>query len=335
MRLLICYGTRPEYIKVKPLIKRLERSYANFGTLYIAQHKDLIGEHHPDRSLVLGDSSNCGRLNNIFSQVVKYGEDEITKHGYTHILVQGDTAAAAAMALCAFNAKIPVIHLEAGLRTYDKENPYPEETYRQIISKIADIHLCPTLSNYNNLIKEQTIGQIHVVGNTSLDNIVDVQPHYGNQILVTLHRRENHEIISEYFSEISKLALQHKDIDFILPIHSNPNVLKYKELLKGVRVTTPLDHATTIHLLKNCKFCITDSGGLQEEASFLQKKCIVCRKTTERTEGIGLFFYLCPDPKNLSTVFDMVNKDFFIKQSCPFGDGKSSEKIIKILWGLK
>ena len=335
MKLLICYGTRPEYIKVKPLLKILERSYANFGTLYVAQHADLIGEHNPDRSLKLGGSSNCGRLNSVFSQLLKYGEDEITKQGYTHVMVQGDTATAAAMALCAFNVKTPVIHLEAGLRTYDKGNPYPEETYRQIISRIADIHLCPTISNANNLIREHTIGDIHVVGNTSLDNIINLQPHYGNQILVTLHRRENHEIIPEYFNEISKLALKHQDIDFILPIHANPDVLKYKELLKGVRVTSALGHETTMHLLKNSKFCITDSGGLQEEASFLQKKCIVCRKTTERTEGIGSFFYLCPEPKNLSAVFDMVNQDFFIKQQCPFGDGKTSEKIIEILWGIK
>ena len=238
-----------------------------------------------------------------------------------------------AVALAAYNRGVKVIHLEAGLRTYDKDNPYPEEVYRQFISRITDIHLCPTEQNSINLKKENVCGQVFVVGNTVLDNLVEYgNGTYGNTILVTLHRRENHHWIDKWFTEINKLAHQYSEYTFVIPLHPNPNVQLHKDILSNVKVIDPITHTETMNLLKECKLVITDSGGLQEEAAFFNKKVIVCRKTTERPEGIKTgHLYLCDSPNLLTNIFVKLEKDFYINETCPYGDGRASEKIISII----
>jgi UDP-N-acetylglucosamine 2-epimerase (non-hydrolysing) len=253
---------------------------------------------------------------------------------FDYVLVQGDTATAFACALAAFNLKIKVIHLEAGLRTKDLDNPYPEEGYRQMISRIASINLCPTTLASQNL-KDEGIGNAHVVGNTVLDNLIKYKgsESYGNKVLVTLHRRENHNTMDQWFRSLDAIAKQYKeDLEFILPIHPNPNVSKHKSILQHVNVVEPLSHDDTMKLLTECKFCITDSGGIQEEASFFNKKAIVCRKNTERQEAImSGHVVLCTKPSDLfSNVEDML-RNYRVDNSCPFGDGKSSEKIKELL----
>jgi UDP-N-acetylglucosamine 2-epimerase (non-hydrolysing) len=164
---------------------------------------------------------------------------------YDYVLVQGDTGSALGCALAAHNRKIKIIHLESGLRTYDLNNPYPEESYRQIISRISDINFCPTNLSRENLINEKVSGIIHVVGNTVLDNILTYKDktHYGNDVLVTLHRRENHDIMDKWFLELNLLSEKYPELNFILPIHPNPNVKKHKHILnKKIKVIDPLTH---------------------------------------------------------------------------------------------
>lgn len=322
--ILYCYGTRPEYIKIKKLIS-LSKDI-NYKVLFVGQHTDLVfGEY--DYILKVTDGKN--RLNSIISSVIDSFSNIEKLPNY--VLVQGDTASAFAIAIAAKNHKIKVIHLEAGLRTYDYENPYPEEMYRQLISRVADIHLCPTEKNKENLLNEKVRGDIYVVGNTVLDNLDKKNIEYSNIIPITLHRRENHEEIEMWFKEIDILAKDNQDLKFILPIHPNPNVNKFKDILKYVEVVSPMNHNEFIKVLKKCKFIISDSGGIQEEASFLNKKVIVCRKVTERTESLGKSSFLCSEPKKLQSIFNEVNNDYILNYTSPYGDGKSSEKIIEIL----
>jgi len=204
---------------------------------------------------------------------------------------------------------------------------------RQLISRLADIHFCPTTENKNNLILEGiNENKIFVVGNTGLDNLINFKDKclYNNKVLVTLHRRENHNKIDKWFEEINKLAKKYH-LEFILPIHPNPNVIKYKNLLTDVTVIEPLNHDELIQHLIKTRLVITDSGGIQEECSFFNKKCIVCREITERSEANGLTNFLVNSPKNLEKLFDELIKDYECNFISPFGDGKASIRICEIL----
>ena len=320
--ILICFGTRPEWLKIKPLLNKV-----NHKLLFTGQHIDLVNEVNFDYVITQEDRGN--RLDSIITNCLDGFPNDPTIES---VLVQGDTASAFACALAAFNRNIKVIHLEAGLRTYDLSNPYPEEAYRQMISRIAIVHLCPTELAKSRLESEQCLGRIEVVGNTVLDNIVQYKNKtiYENKVLVTLHRRENHDIISEWFEEIEKLAKENQDIEFILPLHPNPNVQKHKSILSAVKVVDPLNHSDLIEILRTCLFTITDSGGIQEEATFLNKKSIVCRTVTERPEAVN-HLHLCSYPKDLKYIFNSVLQDPIINEPCPYGEGNSSELISKII----
>jgi len=323
--ILICFGTRPEWLKVKPLINKI-----NCKLLFTGQHSDLLSGVTCDYK-ISKEQSSSNRLDSIIANcLLNFPSDP----AITAVLIQGDTASAYACALAAFNRKLKVIHLEAGLRTYDLEHPYPEEGYRQMISRITDIHLCPTTLAKNRLIEEKCMGEFHVVGNTVLDNLVEHRNHitYENKILITLHRRENHEILKDWFIAINNLAEAYPNLEFILPIHPNPEVAKHVSLLTNIKVIEPLNHLDLLNLLKSCLLVITDSGGIQEEASFLQKKSIVCRKVTERPEGIETgHLHMCKNFTELSSIFDKLSSDYLISESCPYGDGKTSEMVVKIL----
>lgn len=233
-KILICFGTRPEYIKVKSLIDNLP----NIKTCFTGQHKDLLNGINVDYQLDFKDNLSSNRLNDIIVNIMinTFIFDKVD-----YILVQGDTTTALAIAISAFNNNKKVIHLEAGLRTYDTTDPFPEELNRQLISRIANIHFCPTENNKLNLIKENiNSDNIFVTGNTGLDNIDKNNCYYGNKILITLHRRNNFEFMKQWFTEIEKLALKYTDLEFILPIHPNPNVQKYKYLLNKIKVINPL-----------------------------------------------------------------------------------------------
>jgi len=250
--ILICFGTRPEYIKVKSLIDNLQ----NAKTCFTGQHKDLLKNINIDYKLSMNKELSENRLNNIFSNILSYNIFDDTEY----VMVQGDTSTACAIALSAFNHGKKIIHLEAGLRSGNLKDPYPEEMNRQVIGRLADIHLCPTEFNKENLLKENVSGKIHVVGNTGLDNISKEGCEYNNQVLITMHRRDNHHNMDKWFEELEKLANKYSDIEFMIPLHPNPNVQKHKDIFKKVKVVEPMSHNDLVEYVKKCKFVISDSG---------------------------------------------------------------------------
>ena len=324
----IAFGTRPEWLKIKPLIEQFKKNKIKHKIIFTGQHDSLIEDgFYFDYKVKIAEGSN--RLDSIFCSVLNVEE---MFNETDSVIVQGDTASAFAIALAAFHRKIKIIHLEAGLRSFDIENPYPEEFYRKAISALANINFCVSEIGEKNLKNEKVNGEIYIVGNTVLDNIANMQIEYDNKILITMHRRENHNTIEEWFYALERLAEQNKNLEFILPIHPNPNVKKHKKILKNVKVVDPLNHKELLDIVSKCLFVITDSGGLQEESSFLKKKSIVCRKTTERVEGLETFSFLCENPNNLKELFNKLLKNPYIDLCCPYGNGKSSEKIYKILF---
>jgi UDP-N-acetylglucosamine 2-epimerase (non-hydrolysing) len=196
---------------------------------------------------------------------------------------------------------------------------------------MASIHLCPTESNELNIkLGDNKNSKTFVVGNTVLDNLKDINPSINNQVLITMHRRENLVIIDEWFRAINRLAINNPHLEFIFPMHLNPEIQKHKHTLTNVKVTNPLSHDQFVELLSRCGLVITDSGGIQEETAFLKKKSIVCRKNTERNEGEGVFSYICWSPDNLEEVFDKTKIEL-VNDPCPYGNGDSSGVILQIL----
>lgn len=328
--ILVAYGTRPEWIKLEKLIKKL-RENNEVRVLFTGQQKD-IGEFEYDEFIDITERSG-NRLSDIVSSIL----DSVVLDGVTKTVVQGDTASAFAVALASFHNQIPVVHIEAGLRTYNMEQPYPEESYRQMISSIATYHFCPTIEDTMNIAHEKKNGQAFTVGNTVIDNLPDLDISYTDDVLVTLHRRENHGELEKWFQELNKLAKKYSGsnrLNFILPLHPNPNVQKHKDILTHVDVIDPLPYPKMISLLARCKMVISDSGGIQEEAAFYQKKVLVCRKTTERPAGIGKNLIMVHSPEQLIDIFDNQVQDPVINIECPFGDGYSHIKIASILGEL-
>lgn len=328
-KILIIYGTRPEYLKVKPILKNNKDLFLK--SLHIKQHHDIINFGNPDYTIDI-ESSPIDRLNNLFSEITKKLGSII--QDFDAILIQGDTATVAASAICAFNLKKQIIYLESGLRSFDLDNPYPEEGYRQMVARISSVHLCPTELSKSNLVQENIQNPIHVVGNTCLDNLLEYKKNtnYLNKILITLHRNENISLIEDWIYAIDKIAEKYQNIEFIFPVHLNPIIQSASRKSKHINLITPLEHDNLINLMKDCKLIITDSGGIQEESSFLNKKIIVCRKTTERPEAISTgHINLCDSPNKLSDIFELLIHDFIINKDSPYGDGHASEKIIDIL----
>jgi UDP-N-acetylglucosamine 2-epimerase (non-hydrolysing) len=226
--ILFCFGTRPEWLKIKPIIKLLRRT--DYRLLFTGQHADLLNSIEVDYQIQMNNSSN--RLDSIISDcMIQFPNDD-----FKSVLVQGDTGSAFGCAIAAFNRGIKIYYLEAGLRTYNLQHPYPEEGYRQMIARISDVNFSPTELSKQNLLDERVTGKCFVVGNTVLDNLIDYKEkcEYTNTILITLHRRENHHIMDRWFSKIDNMAKKYPHINFILPIHPNPNVQKWKHLLKNI-----------------------------------------------------------------------------------------------------
>tara|TARA_R100000995_G_scaffold32122_1_gene14396 strand:+ start:4640 stop:5656 length:1017 start_codon:yes stop_codon:yes gene_type:complete len=328
--LLISFGTRPEWIKIKPIVDKID-GQVPYRILFTGQHTSLVEEYLDDAFIVNQIDDGDNRLDSIVCSLLN---NDSLFEGISHVLVHGDTTSAFAVGLAAFHRNIPVIHLEAGLRTFDRQNPYPEEFNRTALSSLASIHLCPTESaaeNVRSMVGDDS--KIFVTGNTVLDNLVGLEPETQNKVLVTMHRRENHKKIREWFRIINDLAVENPHLEFVLPLHPNPNVSKYKFQLKDVTVADPFSYEECLDFMRTCKTIITDSGGIQEESSFLKKKCIVCRKTSERAEGVGTFAFMCPHPNMLKPTFDSIitSGEFIVDEDCPYGDGKASERIIRIL----
>lgn len=323
-KVLLCFGTRPEWLKVKPIAEKLD----NCQLLFTGQHKDLLEGIEVDYRIEIGDETN--RLDQIISDCLL----QFPEGNFDTVMVHGDTVSALACSLAAFSRKKKIIHIEAGLRSYDLKQPFPEEGYRQMISRIADIHLAPTELSAENLRQEKVAGKVHVVGNSVLDNLLPYKDitTYGNKVLVTLHRWENHGWMDKWFSEVNELAKNYPNLEFIIPLHHHPEVRKHRDLLTHVKVVPSLPHEELLQIMTKSKLIITDSGGLQEEGSFFNKKVIVCRDVTERPEGIETgHLHLCHYPEQLQELFGNLIENYYIDTKCPYGDGNTANLIKSIL----
>ena len=327
MKTLLVYGTRPEYLKVKPILL----ADKNIDSLFVKQHTDIIDFGNSNHSISV-DTTTGDRLNDIFQQIFLKASSIIKK--YDKIVIQGDTATVAGIAITSYNLNKKIYYVESGLRSFDLENPYPEEGYRQMVSRIAYVNFCPTSISAKNLKEEKVLGKTFIVGNTVLDNLLKYkeQSIYGYKVLVTLHRSENICILDKWLNEIENLAKKYKNLQFILPVHPNPKIKSATKNLEYIKCIKPLEHKDLINILKESLLVITDSGGIQEEGCFLNKKVIVCRKVTERPECISTgHIKLCQEPKDLNSIFELQKENFIINKDCPYGDGKSAQRIVKII----
>jgi UDP-N-acetylglucosamine 2-epimerase (non-hydrolysing) len=306
-----------------------------FKTIFTGQHRELYEDVKdlvptPDYHLSIMEKNQT--LTDILSKISLTFGEILNKESPDLLIVQGDTSTVAVTSLIAFYEKIPVGHVEAGLRTYNLGSPFPEEGNRQIVSRFAQYNWAPTEWAANNL-KNEMVGNIFVTGNTVIDSCLNFNfpITYNNKILVTLHRRENFGAkMTKLFTELECLAKKHPKLEFIFPMHPNPNVQKLRPILKNVNIINPLGYSDMMELLSQVKFVISDSGGIQEECAAFGKKVLVCRDTTERPEGIKAGFAKLIDT-NIINNFKWANNNPKWKGENPYGDGKASQNIIKTI----
>jgi UDP-N-acetylglucosamine 2-epimerase (non-hydrolysing) len=380
----VAVGTRPEAIKLVPIILALRESeFYEPIIVSTGQHNRLVeyifelADIKPDVRLWAG--SRRAHLNERVAAVMQRFEDFCVERFEIDpdvpasaddvmqgrrpaaLLVHGDTSSAMAAALSAFHLRIPVMHVEAGLRTGGSNlTPFPEELNRQVISTIAAMHFAPTSANLQNLVRENIpVGQVFVTGNTGIDalrwssqleNIRFANPELqalfdgdSRIVVVTAHRRENWgDGLRGIATGVSRLAQAHPDVNFVLPVHPNPRVREVlTDGLKGHRnvlLTEPLGYATFARLLGRCHMVITDSGGIQEEAPSLGKPVLVTRETTERTEGLatGTLRLVGTDPDTIYLEGNrLLDSEAAYREMAdaenPYGDGHAAERILGAL----
>jgi len=335
--ILIAYGTRPEIIKLFPLVHEFKRRNMSFRTLFTGQHPDLyqdVKDLMPEPDYILSRDKTtsetlCGSFQRIFSSF----EALLGDGKFRCVLIQGDTTTACAIAQGAFYNQVKVGHIEAGLRTYDVENPFPEEANRRIISQLACFNFAPTPRALSSLQKEGA-RNVYLTGNTIVDalNFFDFERKFENTVLITIHRRENHHQIKDIFLQLDRVAGKYPDFKFIFPIHPNPNVRKHRRLLthQNIHVIDPVGYPEMLEKISRASFIISDSGGLQEEAVYFGKKILIVRKTTERPETIESGFGRLVDV-NIAGHIEWALKTPSFNRNNPFGDGNSSKNIADIL----
>jgi UDP-N-acetylglucosamine 2-epimerase (non-hydrolysing) len=330
--ILIAYGTRPEIIKFFPLIKAFEENNIQFATLFTGQHpdlyknmKDLIPKPNYCLHNIMETNQSLNKLSSkILNQIDDIFQDVIHNHKkLDYVMVQGDTTTSVMVAMATFYRNIKVIHLEAGLRTHNKQSPYPEEVNRQLISRIAEIHLCPTELAVINLKNENITENVYNVGNTivdayeyivnsqkikkKLEKVVSVVKN-RKYILITLHRRENRgNKMIRMWKQINELADCYPLYHFLYITHPSLKDVSSYLTNKNIILQEPCDYITMVLFIKNCVGIITDSGGIQEEAISADKRILVCRNTTERPETIENGYGLLIDDKikeNISFLLD-------------------------------
>ena len=361
--ILFVFGTRPEVIKLAPVILELKK-YPNDYKVIICnteQQKELSNQTLKYFGLKADINLNCMRENQSLLEVqtrILSGLNEVfSTNKIDAAIVQGDTMTVLCGALAGFYNKIPVFHVEAGLRSYDIYDPFPEEVMRQMTSRVAEINFAPTEKNKEALLKENINPEkIFVVGNTVIDALFCLSDETVNNakeffknitiddklVLITAHRRENHgERIDRIINAIEFLAQKYSDHTFVIPVHPNPNVKNkiYSRLEKynNIKLLAPLDYPNLVYLMKNAKLILTDSGGIQEEAPSFGCPTLVMRYETERKEGIdaGVSILVGADyekiifesEKILSQPRDLCR----LKAQNPYGDGNSAKKIENII----
>lgn len=357
IKVMTIFGTRPEAIKMAPLVKELEnRDNIQSIVCVTAQHREMLDQVldvfniKPDYDLNIMKKGQTlpeitTRALNKLDEVIKRVKPDI-------VLVHGDTTTTLAGSLAAFYNKVCVGHIEAGLRTYNKYSPYPEEVNRQITGVIADMHFAPTQLAKDNLLKEgKNVNNIVVTGNTAIDALkFTIKKDYKNDIieqnnnkkiiLLTAHRRENlGENMVRMFKAIKRIVDEFEFIQVIYPIHLNPEIRKIANEILGennqISIINPLEVIDFHNFLNNSYLIMTDSGGIQEEAPSLGKPVLVLRDTTERPEGIaaGTLKLAGTNEEDIyrltkELIIDKSKYEVMSKASNPYGDGFASKKIV-------
>jgi len=363
-KVMIIFGTRPEGIKMCPLVINLKND-PDIECVFVStgQHKEMLDqvldlfEVKPDYDLAIMQKSQS--LAHITVSILEGLEEILSKEKPDLVLVHGDTSTSFVAALAAFYHQIPVGHVEAGLRTYDKYSPFPEEMNRSLTGRIAELDFAPTENNKNNLLNENVPEKnIFVTGNTVIDalQMIAAKPYeFEDEILkkidfnkkrviaVTCHRRENlGEYMGNIFTAIARIAKEYDDVEFIYPVHLNPAVResanKYLEGINNVKLIEPLSYQPFVNLMAKSYLILTDSGGMQEEGPALGKPVIVVRKETERPEAVeaGTVVLAGVEEEDvykwLKTLLD--DRECYHKMAHavnPYGDGKTCGRINSII----
>ncbi len=366
---LIVFGTRPEAIKMAPLVQKFLKN-KNFETkvCVTAQHREMLDqvleffEIVPDFDLnIMRPNQNLFTLTAAIIENMKPVLDEVKPD---YVYVHGDTTTSMAVGIAAFYSGAKICHVEAGLRTFNRQYPFPEEFNRQLTAKIADYHFAPTILSKNNLLAENTNApNILVTGNTVIDallygiekvnsenfmdgeieNLKSFLDFQKKIILVTGHRRENHgEGLISICNALKNIAEKNQNVEIIYPVHLNPNVIgPVNQLLSGIEnihLVAPLAYPAFIWLMEKSYLIITDSGGIQEEAPSLGKPVLVTRTTTERPEAIeeGTVILVGTDSNRIIEETEKLlnNPEYYNGMSMlhnPYGDGKATERIVNFI----
>ncbi|KRL20584.1 non-hydrolyzing UDP-N-acetylglucosamine 2-epimerase [Lentilactobacillus kisonensis] len=362
IKVMTIFGTRPEAIKMAPIILLMQQHRDEFEpiTVVSAQHREMLDQvltvFHitPDYDLNIMKKNQS--LSDITTRVITALDSIITEVKPDIVLVHGDTTTTFAASISAFYHQIKVGHVEAGLRTWNKLSPYPEEMNRQLTDVLSDLYFAPTELSRHNLLKENhPDSQIFVTGNTAIDALKQtVTPDYqhsvleelnakSKMILLTMHRRENQgEPMLRTFRAIKSLLQDHPDVEVVYPVHLSPTVQKAAHQVfdgdKAVHLIEPLDVLDFHNMAARSYFIMTDSGGVQEEAPSLGKPVLVLRDTTERPEGIdaGTLRLVGTDPavvkKEMTALLDdPVEYKKMAEAKNPYGDGKASVRILNAI----
>jgi UDP-N-acetylglucosamine 2-epimerase (non-hydrolysing) len=358
-RIMCVVGTRPEAIKMAPVILALKKeAWAEVRVLATAQHRHMLDQVlnffdiQPDIDLDIMRPNQA--LAELTARLLLKMDEVLSAEKPDVVLVQGDTTTVMAVALACFYRQIPIGHVEAGLRTWDMANPFPEEANRVIAGCLARWHFAPTESSYQNLLREGVLEKdIFVTGNTVIDALlmtaakeleigINLDP-IKRLILITSHRRENFgEPFLNICRAIKTLAQKNPDVQFLYPVHPNPNVRDVAHATLGaclnVVLCEPLEYAPFIAAMKRAYFIISDSGGVQEEAPALGKPVLVLREETERPEAVDqkVVKLVGPDYDRIVTESQRLLDDeaaykAMARGISPYGDGHGAERIVKVL----
>lgn len=353
-KVMVVFGTRPEAIKMGPLVKELEKD-SRFEPIVVVtgQHRQMLDQvltvfqiqPHYDLAIMAQGQT----LTDITTKVLTAMAPILTAEKPDIVLVHGDTSTTFAAALAAFYQRIPIGHVEAGLRTWQKYSPYPEEMNRQMTDDLADLYFAPTKESRENLLKEhRSAAQIFVTGNTVIDTLsytveADYQPAFlkpeMRNIVLTTHRNENlGEPMEAIFQAVTRLVAEFPDVNLIFPIHKNPRVRQLAEEYLGdsprIQVIEPLDFKDFHNVMAQSYLILSDSGGIQEEAPALGVPVLVLRDTTERPEGIaaGTLKLVGTDEEQIYQTAKLLLADpqeyekMHIARN-PYGDGQASQRI--------